>query len=203
MYISTTSIMSSDDSASLSKMKTTNLPSSSSSTSITPASSAASKASSAPTPSFASKTTRPFFVKRKLVGVLFPPETLITDRTSCSVRSLLSVSHSTITATLLGKIPSTVTFSRLCPVKLRPWPRAIAASMLDLAKPSRLTLVMRSASRGLCAGSGPKSFDAVLSSAAKTERCLFFAASALPLSCLILDQRLWPEKREAEVVRVR
>lgn len=51
--------------------------------------------------------------------------------------------------------------------------------------------------------SAPKSLDAVAISWAKMERWRFLWASALPLSCLILDQRLWPESCSVVVEKER
>lgn len=45
--------------------------------------------------------------------------------------------------------------------------------------------------------------EAFTISCAKTERCLFFLASALPLSCLIFDQRLCPDNTGGEEVKDR
>jgi len=102
-----------------------------------------------------------------------PPLSLITSLIFANVLSLLSVSHSTITATLFGKMPSTVNLSKLTPVKLLPWPRAMAASIEAFAKPSFLAFVTKSASFGFALTSGPNSLEAVAISWAKMERWRF------------------------------
>lgn len=168
----------------------TRLPSSSSSMSVAPASRAESIASSTPIKSFGSKTTLPRFSNKYAQGVALPPASFIASLTSESVLNRESVSHSMMTATLFGNIPSTVTFSRLAPVVLLPCPRAIAASMDAFAKPSFLHLAIKSANRGFNDGSCPNNFDAVAISCANIDRWRFFRASFFPLSCFIFDHRL-------------
>lgn len=46
-------------------------------------------------------------------------------------------------------------------------------------------------------------FDARAMSREKIDRCTFFLASASPLSCLILDQREWPDSSVAVVEKLR
>lgn len=71
--------------------------------------------------------------------------------------------------------------------------------MLAFGKLDRFAFETASASRGLKPGSGPYILDASEISLAIIARCLPFAASFLPLSCLMDAHLLWPELREAEM----